>query len=54
MEVLSRGLKVMDSTAVTLAMDNDLPIIVFNITTDDNIVRALAGERVGTIVRGGK
>jgi len=54
MEVLRRGLKVMDSTAVTLAMDNDLPIIVFNITTDGNIVRALAGERVGTIVRGGK
>ena len=54
MEVLRRELKVMDSTAVTLAMDNDLPIIVFNITTDGNIVRALAGERVGTIVRGGK
>ncbi|MDO8962970.1 MAG: UMP kinase [Coriobacteriia bacterium] len=54
MEVLKRGLKVMDSTAISLAMDNDLPIIVFNINTDGNIVRALAGERVGTIVRGGK
>lgn len=53
MEVLSRGLKVMDSTAITLAMDNDLPIIVFNMTTDGNIVRALQGEHVGTIVRGG-
>ncbi|HEY5549271.1 MAG TPA: UMP kinase [Coriobacteriia bacterium] len=53
MEVLRRGLKVMDSTAITLAMDNDLPIIVFNIETDGNIVRALAGEHVGTIVRGG-
>ena len=53
MEVLRRGLTVMDSTAITLAMDNKLPIIVFNIETDGNIVRALAGEHVGTIVRGG-
>jgi uridylate kinase len=54
MEVLSRGLKVMDSTAISLCMDNDLPIIVFNLTTDGNIVRALRGEKVGTIVRKGK
>lgn len=54
MEVLNRGLQVMDSTAISLCMDNDLPIIVFNITTDGNIVRALRGERVGTIVRGGR
>jgi uridylate kinase len=53
MEVLQRGLKVMDSTAISLAMDNGLPIIVFNINTDGNIVRALAGEHVGTIVQGG-
>jgi len=53
MDVLRLELKVMDSTAITLAMDNDLPIIVFNIETDGNIVRALAGEHVGTIVRGG-
>jgi uridylate kinase len=53
MDVLRLGLKVMDSTAITLAMDNNLPIIVFNIETDGNIVRALAGEHVGTIVRGG-
>jgi uridylate kinase len=53
MDVLRRGLKVMDSTAITLAMDNDLPIIVFNIQHDGNIVRALSGEHVGTIVRGG-
>lgn len=53
MDVLRLGLKVMDSTAITLAMDNGLPIIVFNIETDGNIVRALAGEHVGTIVRGG-
>jgi uridylate kinase len=54
MEVLNRGLKVMDNTAISLCMDNDLPILVFNITTDGNIVRALRGERVGTIVRGGR
>ncbi len=53
MDVLRLELKVMDSTAITLAMDNSLPIIVFNIETDGNIVRALAGEHVGTIVRGG-
>jgi uridylate kinase len=53
MDVLRRGLKVMDSTAITLAMDNDLPIIVFNIQEDGNIIRALSGEHVGTIVRGG-
>lgn len=53
MEVLKRGLKVMDSTAISLAMDNGLPIIVFDINTDGNIVRALSGERVGTIVKGG-
>jgi len=53
MEVLQRGLKVMDSTAISLAMDNALPIIIFNINTDGNIVRALAGEHVGTIVQGG-
>jgi uridylate kinase len=48
-EVLSRGLKVMDSTAISLCMDNRLPIIVFNLKTG-NIVRVLAGEDVGTLV----
>lgn len=51
-EVLNRGLRVMDSTAISLCMDNGLPILVFNMETDDNIVKALAGARVGTIVRG--
>jgi len=54
MDVIRKELKVMDTTAISLAMDNGLPIIVFNINTDGNIVRALAGEKVGTIVRGGK
>jgi uridylate kinase len=48
-EVLQRGLKVMDSTAISLCMDNDLPIIVFNLEAG-NIVRILGGEEVGTLV----
>lgn len=51
-EVLNRGLKVMDATAISLCMDNDLPILVFNMETEGNIERALSGEPVGTIVRG--
>lgn len=51
-EVLNRGLQVMDSTAISLCMDNSLPILVFNMETDGNIERALLGGRVGTIVRG--
>lgn len=52
-EVLNLGLKVMDNTAISLAMDNDLPIIVFNMEREGNIAAALRGEPVGTIVRGG-
>lgn len=51
-DVLNRGLKVMDTTAISLCMDNGLPIVVFNMETEGNIERALRGERVGTIVRG--
>ena len=51
-EVLKRGLQVMDSTAISLCMDNKLPIIVFNLEVDGNIDRALRGEPVGTFVRG--
>ncbi len=51
-EVLNLGLQVMDSTAISLAMDNQLPIIIFNLTREGNIERALLGEPVGTIVRG--
>jgi uridylate kinase len=53
MEVLKRGLRVMDVTAISLAMDNGLPIIVFNMEREGNIAAALRGEPVGTIVRGG-
>lgn len=51
-EVLSRGLKVMDSTAISLCMDNQLPIVVFNLKTG-NIMRILSGEDVGTLVHAG-
>ncbi len=49
-EVLTRGLKVMDATAVSLCMDNGLPIVVFNLTGEGNIVRAARGEKIGTLV----
>lgn len=49
-EALTAGLRVMDSTAIALAMDNGLPIVVFNVTTPENIVRAATGEPVGTLV----
>ncbi len=50
-EALERGLKVADATAFSLCMDNDMPIIVFNLLTEGNIARAVAGEPVGTLVR---
>ncbi|GIU89451.1 MAG: uridylate kinase [Acidimicrobiia bacterium] len=49
-EVLNRGLKVMDSTAITFCMDNELPIIVFDVTQPGNIMKALVGEPIGTLV----
>ncbi|HEY7165164.1 MAG TPA: UMP kinase [Candidatus Binatia bacterium] len=53
-EVLNRELKVMDSTAISLCMDNQLPIIVFNIMEKGNIKRVVTGEPIGTLVSGGK
>ena len=53
-DVLQKGLKVMDATAISLCMDNNLPIIVFNLKQPGNIVRVLEGKEVGTIVRGNK
>lgn len=52
LDVLSRGLKVMDSTAISLCMDNQLPIVVFNLKTG-NVVKVLSGEDVGTLVHAG-
>jgi len=50
LEVLNKGLKVMDSTAISLAMDNDLPIVVFDLLGEGNFRRIVEGERVGTLV----
>ncbi|HEU5033179.1 MAG TPA: UMP kinase [Mycobacteriales bacterium] len=49
-DVIRRGLKVADATAISLCMDNRLPIVVFNLLTDGNIARAVRGERIGTLV----
>ena len=50
LSVLNKNLKVMDATAITLCMDNDLPIIVFNMTAPGNVRKLLEGESIGTIV----
>ena len=49
-DVLQRGLKAMDSTAITLCMDNDLPIVMFDLMGEDNVHKILRGESVGTLV----
>ncbi|MDV2496467.1 MAG: UMP kinase [bacterium] len=51
-DCLQRGLKVMDATALSLCMDNNVPILVFDLWTPGNVRRAVMGEPVGTIVRG--
>ena len=51
-EVIKRHLSVMDSTAISLCMDNNIPIVVFNIDEPGNILRAAAGEKIGTLVGG--
>ncbi|MGH3578256.1 MAG: UMP kinase, partial [Mycobacterium sp.] len=48
--VIDRGLQVADATAFSLCMDNGMPILVFNLLTDGNIARAVAGEKIGTLV----
>jgi uridylate kinase len=51
LDILNRGLKVMDSTAISLCMDNRLPLIVFNVGVRGNLLRVVQGEAVGTIVK---
>lgn len=53
-DVLKKKLKVMDATAISLCMDNGLPIVVFNLTRKGNILRVVTGEKIGTVVHGGK
>jgi len=52
MELLRRNLRVMDLTAVSLCMDTGLPIIVFDLTTQDNLKKVVLGRKVGTLIRG--
>ena len=52
LDVISKGLQVMDSTASSLSMDNDIPLVVFNLNEAGNIRRAILGENIGTTVRG--
>jgi uridylate kinase len=54
LDVLKKKLKVMDATAISLCMDNGLPIVVFNLTRKGNILKAVTGEKIGTVVHGGK
>jgi uridylate kinase len=50
-DVLNRRLSVMDSTAISLCMDNNLPIITFNLNDPKNILRAIQGEKIGTLIK---
>ncbi|MGI6201346.1 MAG: UMP kinase [Christensenellales bacterium] len=50
LEVLNRGLSVMDTTALTLCMDNNIPILVFGLKDEDSICRVVSGEKIGTVV----
>jgi len=54
LDVLNEGLGVMDSTASSLCMDNDIPLLVFSISEEGNIQRAVTGENIGTLIRGNK
>jgi uridylate kinase len=54
MRAISEQLGVMDTTAVTMCMENDLPIRVFNMTTPGNVAKAVRGEPVGTLVDAGR
>ena len=51
-DLLSKRLNALDATAVSLAMDNDMPIVVFDMTVPGNIARAVRGERIGTLISG--
>ena len=53
LEAIERGLKVMDTTALSLCMENDMPIRVFNVNDAENIVRVVRGEQIGTLVASG-
>jgi len=51
LDILNRGLKVMDSTAISLCMDNRLPLCVFNVGRRGNLLKLIQGQAIGTIVK---
>jgi uridylate kinase len=51
-EVINKNLKIMDATAISLCMDNKMPIIIFNLTIPGNIKMAIMGEKIGTVIKG--
>jgi uridylate kinase len=52
MDVITKGLQIMDTTASSLSMDNDIPLVVFNLNEPSNIKRVVMGEKVGTTIEG--
>jgi uridylate kinase len=54
MDLLEKGLQVMDSTATSMCMDNHMELVVFNMNEKGNIMRAVKGEKIGTIIKGEK
>ena len=54
LDLISKNLKVMDSTASSLSMDNDIPLVVFNVNKPGNIKKVVMGENIGTVIKGDK
>ncbi|MCT7829894.1 MAG: uridine monophosphate kinase, partial [Lactobacillus iners] len=54
LDIIAKDLKVMDRTASSLSMDNNIPLIVFNVNEAGNIKKVIEGENIGTVIKGGK
>lgn len=54
LDIIAKDLKVMDRTAISLSMDNNIPLIVFNVNEAGNIKKVIEGENIGTVIKGGK
>ena len=50
-EIVDQGLRVIDSTAATLCMENDIPLLIFSLTPAENIIKAVCGEKIGTMIK---
>ena len=51
MEVIQKGLKAMDTTAISMCMENEIPILAFAVNEKDSIIKAVRGEKIGTIIK---